>query len=223
MKNSLIFFFLFLSMAIFSQKDSLQIGDRYWEDQLYLNVTFNTLTNQPNKIDKNTFSFGFSAGYIKDIPLVKSSKMAIGIGLGYAIDSFNLNVEAVKEYSDNLHLNYMITANKLKTHTLEIPIQFRLRTSTQNSFSFWRLYTGINFSYNLSNTFSYTDDTIKAVDVLNSASYNKFQTGLTLSSGYKTFNFHVYYGLTPLLKNAFSNGGRVRSNIVRFGLAFYLL
>lgn len=218
MKQVVILFLVFLSINSHAQKDSLQIGDRYWEDQLYLNISFNTLTNQPNKIDENTFSFGFSGGYIKDIPLIKSSKIAIGIGLGYSFDSFNYRLKIV--YPTNLNLDDSIIADNLKLHNIEMPIQFRIRTSTVNTYSFWRIYTGIKLSYNLSNNFNNTNSAI-IINTNSLPEYRKFQTGLTLSTGYSTFNFHAYYGLTSIFKNGFSD--KNNTNIVRIGLSFYLL
>ncbi|WP_233861077.1 porin family protein [Tenacibaculum piscium] len=226
MKNSFILYLFFLSISMFSQKDSLQIGDSYWEDQLYLNISFTALTNQPQKLDKKLhksgFSFGFSAGYIRDIPVVKSGKIAIGIGLGYGFDSFNHSLKVIEGDPTGFKIDKNITTNKLKTHNIEIPIQFRLRTSTQNSYAFWRLYTGIKFSYNLKNTFSYMESDSE-ISLSNLAEYHTFQTGLTLSAGYKTFNFHAYYGITPILKNTYLHAHKIKTNIVRIGLSFYLL
>ena len=36
------------------------------------------------------FSFGFSLGYIKDMPLAKSGKIALGIGLGYGLSLIHI-------------------------------------------------------------------------------------------------------------------------------------
>lgn len=218
MKYFITLVLVFLSTTSHAQKDSLEIGERYWEDQLYLNVSFNTLTNQPNKIDRNTFSFGISAGYIKDIPLVKSSKIAVGIGLGYGFDSFNYRFEIPKENPTASKINNTIIADNIKIHNIEMPIQFRLRTSTVNTYSFWRIYTGVKLSYNMSNSFSYIDSgsgSDKIISASNLPRYNKFQTGLILSAGYGTFNLYLYYGLTPILKD--------NKNIIRIGLSFYFL
>ncbi|CAM1334666.1 porin family protein [Tenacibaculum aestuariivivum] len=222
MKNSIVLFLIFLSINLCAQKDSLQVGEPYWEDQLYLNISFNALTNQPKKIDKSGFSFGFSVGYIKDIPILNNGKMAIGIGLGYSFDSFNHSLKVVEGNPTGFKIDKSVTNNKLKIHNIEMPIQFRLRTSTVNSYSFWRLYTGVKLSYNLKNTFSYIESSSK-VSLSNLEEYHKLQTGLTLSAGYKTFNLYIYYGLTPILKNTYLKENKIKSNIVRVGLSFYLL
>lgn len=222
MANRLIFVLFFLSINIYAQKDSLQVGDSYWEDQLYINVSYNILDNQPEEVSKSGFSFGFSGGYIKDIPFVKSGKIAFGIGLGYGFDSYNHRLKVVEGEPANFQIDNGITNNKLVLHNIEIPVQFRWRSSTVNTYSFWRFYTGIKLSYNISNNFTYDEAGIK-IDISNFTEYNKFQTGLILSAGYGTFNFHMYYGLTPIFKNASLNGNKIDTNIIRFGLSFYLL
>lgn len=222
MANRLIFVLVFLSINIYAQKDSLQVGDSYWEDQLYINVSYNILDNQPEEVSKSGFSFGFSGGYIKDIPFVKSGKIAFGIGLGYGFDSYNHRLKVVEGEPANFQIDNGITNNKLVLHNIEMPIQFRWRSSTVNTYSFWRFYTGIKLSYNISNNFTYDEAGIK-IDISNFTEYNKFQTGLILSAGYGTFNFHMYYGLTPIFKNASLNGNKIDTNIIRFGLSFYLL
>ncbi|WP_275315823.1 porin family protein [Tenacibaculum bernardetii] len=222
MANRLIFVLVFLSINIYAQKDSLQVGDSYWEDQLYINVSYNILDNQPEEVSKSGFSFGFSGGYIKDIPFVKSGKIAFGIGLGYGFDSYNHRLKVVEGEPANFQIDNGITNNKLVLHNIEMPVQFRWRSSTVNTYSFWRFYTGIKLSYNISNNFTYDEAGIK-IDISNFTEYNKFQTGLILSAGYGTFNFHMYYGLTPIFKNASLNGNKIDTNIIRFGLSFYLL
>ena len=210
------------SNFVFSQKDSLQIRDRYWDDQLYINISYNTLNNQPAGVSKSGFSFGISGGYIKDIPFVKSGKLGLGIGLGYGFDSFNHNLKIVKGSSNSFQIDNNITQNKFKVHNIEMPIQFRWRSSTANTYSFWRFYTGVKLSYNISNHFTYSDSGTN-ISISNLDEYRKFQTGFIVSAGYGTFNFHIYYGLNPIFKRATLNDNTVDTNIIRFGLSFYLL
>ncbi len=215
-------FLMLLTLNIYSQKDSLSLGDTYWEDQLYINVTYNVLNNQPNTINRSGFSFGFSGGYIKDIPINKSGKLAFGVGLGYGFDSFNHDLKVIESNPSIFESGTNIRDNKIKMHNIEIPIQFRWRSSTANTYSFWRIYTGFKISYNLSNSFSYFESN-RLVSISDLSEFNKFQTGLILSAGYGSFNFHAYYGLTPIFNSARINGEKINTKILRFGLSFYLL
>jgi len=49
MRNRLfIFYFLVLPFVTFGQKDSLALGDRYAEDQIYFTVSYNQFFDQPS-------------------------------------------------------------------------------------------------------------------------------------------------------------------------------
>ena len=86
MKKIFLLFLFTLSLNISAQKDSLQLGDKYLEDQLYLGISYIQLFSQPDNVIGSGFSYGFNSGYIKDISLVKSGRLALGIGIGYAYD-----------------------------------------------------------------------------------------------------------------------------------------
>lgn len=218
---------LFILAASFTcaQKDSLQIGDAYLEDQFYFDVSYNVLYDQPQLADRSRFSYGISLGYIRDIPLQTNGAFALAIGLGYGYDSFNHGLQLLETSSfDQFQVSDdNITNNKFSSHTIEIPFQIRIRNSDANRYSFWRLYLGFKQSYSIRNTFRFsTPDTDESYS--NISSYNKWQSGITLSLGYGTFNLYVYYGLTPILDNATLNdGASIDTKIVKLGLSFYLL
>ena len=223
MKKIVVFLTFMLINSLYAQKDSLQIGDRYFEDQLYLDVSYNVLRNQPDGVKSSSFSYGSSIGYIRDIPLMKNGKLALGVGIGYGYDSFSHGLKVVKTNLGYLYEATTNTSNKLQLHAVEFPIQFRVRSSEVNKYSFWRLYTGVKLSYNIANKFSYLDENKATVSNINTSNYNKFQVGLTMSVGYGTFNFYIYYGLTPLLNNAEINSATIDSKVFKLGLSFYLL
>ena len=224
MKKILVFLLCAQIGVVFCQKDSLEIGSSYWEDQLYFGVTFNELINQPSGVLGSGFSFGVNMGYIRDISLVKSGKLALGVGIGYAYDAFR---HGFKLYTQNDRVVVEVdgtvqSRNDLRMHSLEFPLEFRWRTSTANKYKFWRIYTGAKFSYHLKNAMNYTDNTV-VTTYNNVARFNKLQCGLTLSAGYSSFNFNVYYGLTPILKDASIGTTSIGSRVLRLGMVFYLL
>jgi hypothetical protein len=221
-------FTLFLLLCVvfvsFSQKDSLELGNRYADDQLYISVLYAQFYNQPTAISKSTFSYSLSAGFLKDLILNKRGNISIAAGVGYGFDFFNhtlkvekLNNEAVFS-SDN-----SISGNLLKSHNLELPLELRWRTSTANKYKFWRVYTGIKFFYNFTNKFEFEDSNNTTFKFTNIPNYKKLQYGLTLSAGYDEFNINIFYGLTPVFENAVINGENINTKIVKFGLIFYLL
>ncbi|WP_235869085.1 porin family protein [Polaribacter aquimarinus] len=207
-----------------AQKDSLQLGDRYAEDQIYATISYAQFYNQPSVITRSSFSFALSSGFIKDIILNKKGTFAIAMGVGYGFDSFNhkLKVDEVNNTSVFSSDN-SISSNFFKSHNLEFPLEIRWRTSNANKYNFWRVYTGVKFLYNLSNTFDYLDNNNMQFSYRNISSYNKFQYGLTISAGYDEFNINVFYGMTPVFNNATINGENIQTKIIKFGLIFYVL
>lgn len=220
-----ILFFLFLAIASFSyaQKDSLQLGDRYAEDQLYFLISYNQLFNQPSQVKGSGFSYGLSSGFIKDIILNKEGSIALGLGVGYDFDSFNHGLKVSQVNNEvTFEIDNTLTSNKLSIHSLEFPLELRWRNSDANKYRFWRVYAGMKVSYNLSNTFKYNNGT-QSFSFRNVSRFNKWQYGLTLSVGYDAFTAHMYYGLTPILKDSSIGTTDISTKIIRIGLIFYLL
>jgi len=112
--------------------------------------------------------------------------------------------------------------SNLRLHTLEFPLEIRWRTSTANKYKFWRIYSGVKISYNFNNTIDYTTNSI-LTSFSNIERFNKVQYGLTFSAGYSTFNFNLYYGLTPLFKDADIGTKSIGSRVIKLGMIFYIL
>ncbi len=219
--QKLFIFICFIFIAnVSAQIDSLRIGDRYLEDQLYANITYNVLLDRPFGEENRGFSYGLSAGYVRDIPFNKSGNFAMGIGVGYNYDVFTHSLQVVN--TNEVTYNTGVTANKIYLHNIEFPIQFRWRTSDAVTYSFWRIYTGVRLSYNLRNSFSYELNDVK-YEFKNINVYNNFQYGLELNAGYGAFNFFVYYGLQPMFNDVNIDGVHVNTKITKFGISFFLL
>ncbi|CAI8341184.1 MAG: Uncharacterised protein [Polaribacter sp. SA4-10] len=223
--NKLVFaFLLFCTPIVFAQKDSLNLGDRYSDDQIYLAVTYNQMNQQPSTITRSGFSYGLSSGFLKDIILNKKGTFSFALGLGYGFDFYNheLKVEELNN-STMFSADYALTSNTYFSHNLELPFEIRWRTSTANKYKFWRIYTGIKFLYNFSNSFEHIDINEIKTTYSGVNAYNKLQYGLTFSAGYDAFNFHVFYGLSPIYKDAKISNEVIDSKVLKFGLIFYFL
>ena len=220
----LFFSMLLLSFSLYPQKDSLLLGDRYAEDQIYASISYAQFYDQPSSISKSGFSFALSSGFIKDFILNKKGNFSFALGLGYGFDSFNHKLKLEKlNNSIVFSSDNSIADNAFTSHNLEIPLEIRWRTSTAKKYDFWRIYAGIKFLYNISNQFKYTDANAMPFVFKNIESYRKLQYGLTLSAGYDEFNINVFYGLTPVFENAKINGEQINTKILKFGLVFYIL
>lgn len=209
--------------------DTTFVDHNYREDQFYFSLTYNLLGNVPNDLKQSGFSSGVHFGVIRDMPINERRNVAIGIGLGLSANSYNQNL-LISEgpdggYSYDIIDESIITIkrNKFTTYALELPIEFRWRTSTAKDYKFWRIYSGVKLGYVFHNTSKFTGS---AADIKLNANddFDALQYGLTLSAGYSTWNFHVYYGLNPIFKDTVRLDGKsIVMNSIKIGLMFYLL
>ena len=224
MKNIIYIGLFIISITKLSaQKDSLQLGDSYADDQIYFSVSYAQFNNQPTTISRSNFSYAVSAGFMKDIILNKRGNISFAAGVGYGFDFFNheLKVEELNT-GTSFDTGAELASNIFTSHNLELPIEFRWRTSTAKKYDFWRIYGGVKFLYNLSNTFRFEENGTN-FSYNNVSAFNNFQYGLTLSIGYDVFNINLFYSLTPVFENATINGEDINTSILKFGFIFYIL
>lgn len=219
---------LISGQSCFSQEDiTKEVDSLYREDQFYAGVTYNLLGNKPSDLSQSGFSTGLHFGFIKDMPLNDKRNVAIGIGLGYSMNSFNQNMQINEEsggsYSYTILDGNTYSKNKFSNHLIEIPIEFRWRTSTPTEYRFWRIYTGLKVGYAIVNTAKFKDDS-RSIKYNNISDFNKLEYGFTLSAGYNTWNIYLYYGLNPIFSNnAVLEGDKIYMNAIKVGLIFYIL
>ncbi|MCL9809272.1 porin family protein [Flavobacterium luminosum] len=227
MKAFFLFFFLFFFSSSFSQDtiDFEAIDSLYREDQFYVGITYNFLNNKPDGVSQNSFSAGFTLGFLRDFPINKNRTFAIAPGLGLTYNNYKDNVvisESNNQISYNIVPSTDFDKNKLGLYFLDLPIEFRWRTSTFDSHKFWRVYTGVKLSYLLQSKSKFVSgpDTIK---LSNNPDINKFHYGAYVSAGYNTFNVYAYYGLQDFFKNGNLNGKPLDLKTINIGLMFYIL
>ena len=209
--------------------DTTFVDNKYREDQFYLSVTYNLLGKKPKEIKQSAFSSGIHFGVIRDLPFNERRNKAFGIGLGLSVNAYNQNMLISEDSEGNYNYQIIdenevtIKRNKFTTYLIEAPLQYRWRTSTAKDYNFWRIYTGVKFGYLFYNTSKFTGsgNDIKLSSI---GDFEKFQYGLTLSAGYSTWNFSVYYGLNSLFKEtAQLDGKSLDMNSIKVGLMFYVL
>ena len=229
-KQSILLIFLCLSAILLGQEETETIKDSlYREDQVYLGVTFNLLTARPDGVSQNGFSGGVQAGVIRDFPINKNRNKAIGLGLGLAFDIFNHNLfigeeeDGVTTIYDIIDDDVAINRNRFTYYSLELPIEYRWRTSTAADYDFWRIYGGIRlgYIYFFRSVFDQANNEVLQTDI---PELNRFQYGLSLSVGYDAFNFQAYYGLNTLFNDdAQLNENAIDLQVLRLGIQFYFL
>tara|TARA_B100000242_G_C43053646_1_gene492495 strand:+ start:2360 stop:3031 length:672 start_codon:yes stop_codon:yes gene_type:complete len=222
LNRSLFFLFFLINLnSIFSQ----QLGDdRYREDQIYISFYYNSLKNGFEKFKENKFSSSINFGFIRDIPLNKSGKFALGIGLGFGFNSYNNNLK-INQINNNLNFEFLenqieYDKNKFISSEIQIPMEIRLRNSSINTYKFWRLYAGIKYSRVLSSKYKFDSENIKYH--IDDIQLNPHKLGLTLNIGFNTWNIGLYKAIRPFFDKKNSN---LSTDLEEFkvGLIFYIL
>ena len=208
-------------------KPVVKIDSLYREDQFYFSVTYNLLTQVPQGLKQNKFSVGLSTGFLRDMPINKSRTVAIATGLGLSYQNYNQNLTIAKG-ADGV-LTYEVTdyndikSNRYKQYMVDLPIEFRWRNSTYESYRFWRIYGGFKLSYIFSNK-SLLDTGEESHKISNNPDINKLQYSVYLAVGYNTWNLYLNYGLNPLFKNVTTvSGQNINVRTLNAGLIFYIL
>ncbi|WP_375323481.1 porin family protein [Flagellimonas sp. GZD32] len=208
------------------EQDSIVLDNKYLEDQFYFGIGYNILANRPDDVVQRNLSYNLQAGFIKDIPFNKRRNFGIGLGFGYAVNSYYSNVVATEDNNEVIYQimdQSMYNRSKFELHSLEVPFELRWRTSTAEDYKFWRIYAGVKFGYVFSGTSKVVTD--EGTYKFSNGDIEDLQYGLTFNFGYNTWNVHTYYGLNPLLKEGtlLDSGSAFDFHVLRVGLIFYIL
>ncbi|WP_072994594.1 porin family protein [Pseudozobellia thermophila] len=228
-KCLLVFLWVLTAQGAMAQTngDTVALDTRYLEDQFYIGLTYNFLLEKPDVVNQSNLSYGLQMGFIKDMPINAGRTVALGLGLGYGLYSYYSNLQAVELEED---FGYLIIddeadfkRNKIESHMIEVPFEFRWRSSNEVSYKFWRVYTGFKVGYALGSR-SKLVPTEGAKTSFYNTDIRKFQYGLTFNFGYNTFNLHAYYSLSNLFDdNVYLDGDPIDIKPLRLGIVFYIL
>jgi len=230
--NRLLFLFLFMPLAFcFSQEENnitAPVDSLYREDQFYIGVNYDIVNNSEG-VKVRGFSGGLHFGYFRDMPFNKRRSLAIAVGAGFAFDQYGENLfigetpseETVFTVLDDA--TYTYDRNRFSTAVIEIPFEFRWRSSTPETYKFWRVYAGfrLGYAYYYQATFKQPGNNITQTDI---PEFDPVRLSATLSFGWNTFNFFGSYAINPFFKDAFTtNGDKVDFRAIKIGLIFYIL
>ncbi len=232
MRFAVNFCFFILTLSAFAQeeiskKDStvVKIDSLYREDQFYLSLTYNRLLEAPEGFKQQRFSAGISGGFVRDMPINKRRNIAFATGVGFTYNNYfqNLGITGDKKNAVYTVLDPKdFSRNKFSQFLIDVPLEFRWRTSTPETYRFWRVYGGVKLSYLLYDTSVLKSATGK-LKITNNDDFTKFQYGVYLATGFNTWNIYGYYGLNDLFKSANTATEKVNLNTLNFGIIFYIL
>lgn len=208
------------------EEATVKIDSLYREDQFFFSFTYNTLQNKPADFSQSKFATGFSAGFVRDMPIVKDRTVAIASGLGFTYNNYNQNL-AITGTNELPVYNIVDTdtysKSKFSQLFIDVPLELRWRTSTYQSYKFWRIYGGVKLSYLLYNKSVFNGDSGNTT-LTNNKDFNKVLYGLYLAVGNNSINVYTYYGLNPIFKNGTQvDGQNLSVQALNMGLIFYIL
>jgi len=230
-----LFFVFYIGHLIHAQETETVIENtfdsKYLEDQFYAGIGYNFLLNKPEPVIQRNLSYNLQFGVIKDIPFNRKRNFGLGIGLGYATNSYYTNMLALE--SDQ-GITYRLASgdeefdrSKFETHALEFPLEIRWRTSNAVDYKFWRIYAGIKVEYlfsRRSKLVSENLDIFNADTTFSNPTVEQWQYGVMLNFGYNTWNLHLYLALSDFLdESATFENEPLDINPLRLGLIFYIL
>ena len=234
MLNSFKILFLLIGLLYalpsFSQEhgNDTIVDTKYREDQFYVGLTYNIVANVPSGVKTRGLSGGIQLGYLRDMPINKRRNVAIAIGAGLAFDQFGQNLfigedanakTIFKVLNDDVKFNQ----NRFSMATIEVPIEFRWRTSTAEIYKFWRIYGGVRvgYTYWYKAIFKQPGNDVGQTDI---PEFDKLRLSATLNFGYNTFNFFASYSINPFFKDATTTDSQaVDFKTIKLGLIFYIL
>lgn len=205
--------------------------NKYLEDQLYFGIGYNFLLDKPEVVIQRNLSYNLQLGFIKDIPLNRKRNFGLGIGVGYAANSYYTNMLAIKSEQGVAYRlaedSEGFDRSKFETHALEFPFEIRWRTSNPEDYKFWRVYAGFKVEYLFSRRSKIIaeDLTLFPGDTtFSNPNIEQWQYGVMLNFGYNTWNLHLYWALSDFLdENALFENQVLTVTPFRIGVIFYIL
>ncbi len=218
MKKALIIISLFVSASSYGQGlfeyFKLTADDDGPEkfDRIIFDANFNNWVSAPAGINQGNYSLGFSAYWMKDIPLGKKSNAAFAFGAGF--DSHNVHsngrfiTDILPDGSTYTNLvpypdNYHYRKNKVSFNYIEVPVELRLRTMNKSreerrAFNM-RVYLGFKAGWLISDHTKYIDAESK-YKVFYLDNTMDYRYGPTLRIGFNKIAFNAFYSLTPVFE-----------------------
>ena len=192
----------------------------YREDQIYASVGYPLLIDVPEALTQNKLSHTFSLGFVRDMPISRARNLAFGLGFGLNYNVVHTNLQFTENMEGYTYLSSDIT-NQWNNLDLEIPLEFRWRSSVPLNYQFWRAYAGLVGYYTLS---AKQRTRTELIDSITSLSVQKFRLALRLNVGNNTWNLTYTHPIDSFFDYDKSPHNKLFSQlkIAKLGLVFYI-
>lgn len=231
MYKFLLLFLSFSALSVAQESDPVNIGDSefYREDQFYIALSYDLLSEVPDAVATRGLIGGVQFGFIRDWPLTSKGDWSLGTGVGLGYDRLGQNIiaQSTQEGDPIWTIEQSpsaIESNSLQITALEFPLEIRWRSSDARTYKFWRLYAGAKWSQHLGGKTvfesSEASETISDLPQLRKGIWYA-----TLAFGYGIFNAQVQWGLTPLLIDVQDSVTQQSIGLrpIKLGIMFYIL
>jgi hypothetical protein len=192
----------------------------YREDQIYASVGYPLLIDVPEALTQNKLSHTFSLGFVRDMPINRARNLAFGLGFGLNYNVVHTNLQFTENMEAYTYLSSNVT-NQWNNLDLEIPLEFRWRSSVPLNYQFWRAYAGLVGYYTLS---ANQRTRTALIDSITSLSVQKFRLALRLNVGNNTWNLTYTHPIDSFFDYDKSPHNKLfrQLKIAKLGLVFYI-
>jgi len=206
------------------------IDEKYREDQFYVGITYNMISDVPDNVNLKGVTGGLQFGYLRDMPINEQRNWAVAVGLGMSLDQYGQNLLITEDQDNNTIFRVInddlidLDANRFSTYTLEVPIELRWRTSAPNVYQFWRVYAGmrVGYAYWYQSKFKGGGTEVKQSDI---DEFDPWRFTANISAGYGPFNVYFSYAINPFFTDARIEQTQEEFGFkpLRLGIIFYIL
>jgi hypothetical protein len=173
------------------------------DDRLILDLTLDNYAVRPASLEVNIIkSRGVNIKLMKD-RLIRNTLFSFGYGLAFGSQNFDTDRFIIVD--DTLGHTYFVSidpavdvkTNKLSVNYLDLPFEFRFRTSPNTKNNSFKIALGFKIGVLLQSHVKYEDDGGK-LKLFNINNLNKYRYGVDSRIGYGIWGLNAYYSLISL-------------------------
>ena len=162
-----------------------------------------TLLDAPEALEQNIKSQGWQMMLMYESPLGKRSHFGLGYGIGFTGNYWHTNLRmTTNPGGGNMNYSYLspdssYAKNRFSSSYIDVPIELRYRSKSNNKGRYFRFYVGGLAGYRIG-SFSQFKEGSYNVKHKGLQDLSKWHYGVFVRTGYWLFNLYVYYGMNSV-------------------------